>query len=319
MVLKRFRADRDQQQWQAGPPPVPLQQMQLVHHAVHQLQRVIRQVADVVLQNCSGEGQSALPSAVEAGRVLRFDAPGRQAAEVKPSVGPHLTEAGSERIRTVHLNRAVQGHGESGVLQGLAHGTVLNGERHQHRLRAQCCRLTPTAGIEVCGGHQTFQKHFPQPGQALGPDQRQVGVGLAGLAARSAPFRADPIIRHPVQLRVQGLSVPFHGQPLKLAVPASGVLPALFAACRHQLEGQEQGPLRFDVFKFGQFLRLVMQPTDVFHGGLVSVPEEAFVAVGPAEFPSDPPQGSLDEIVVIHGPGGIAHHGQTGAVSLFAG
>ena len=98
VVLERFGVDRDQQQRQAGATPVALQQMQFIHHAVHQLQWVISQIADAVLKDGGCEGQITLALAVETGCVLRFDAFQRQSTELKSRVGSNLAQACSKRI-----------------------------------------------------------------------------------------------------------------------------------------------------------------------------------------------------------------------------
>ena len=181
----------------------------------------------------------------------------------------------------MHVDRTAATDGKPIVAEDCLDAGVLDGKGHQHRFCSQGGRLTPMAGVKVGGRHQPLQQHLPQPGQALGPDQRQIGVGLPRLAAGLLAFRSHPFIRDAIELGVQRLSIPLHGQPLQAAVPASGVVPTLLAAGCHQLEGQKQGPFRFDAFKFGQFLRLVMQSADILHSGLVSVAEEAFVAIGP--------------------------------------
>jgi len=62
-----------------------------------------------------------------------------------------------------------------------------------------------------------------------------------------------------------------------------------------------------------------MQAACILHGGLVAIAQEALVPVGPSQIPSDSTQGALYKVVVLNGPGGITHHGKTGAVCLLAG
>ena len=319
MVFERFRADWNHEQWQAWTPPVALQQMQFIHHAVHQLQGVIRQVADAVLQDGCGEGQITSPLAVEPGGVLRFNPLEWQTAEVESRVGPQLGQALTECIGALHDNRFALGLGQICLEQSRVDGCILYGEGHEDRFRPERWGLTPVAGVEVCRSDQTFQQHFSQPRKALSPDQREIGVGLAWLASGLSALCLHPLIRHAIELRIQRLAIAFHRKGPELAVPASGILPTLFTAGGDQLEGQKQGPLRFDAFEFGQFLWLVVQPADVLHSGLVAVAQEAFVSVCPPQIPSDPTQGALHKVVVFNGPGGIAHHGKTGAVGLLAG
>ena len=98
-----------------------------------------------------------------------------------------------------------------------------------------------------------------------------------------------------------------------------GLVPAPFAACSDQFEGQKQRPLRLDPFKGSELLRFVVQAVDVFHRRLVTIPEEAFVAVGPAEFPSNPTAGALHQGGILHRPGGITNHREAGTVGFLAG
>ena len=128
------------------------------------------------------------------------------------------------------------------------------------------------------------------------------------MAAWIEPFLIDGTGRDLIKLGVETFPVLFNGQGLELAVQAPGLLPASFAACGHQFEGQKQRPLRLDSFKGGELLWFVVQAVDVFHRRLVTIPEEAFVAIGPAEFPSNPPAGALHQGGIFHGPGGITNH-----------
>ena len=128
------------------------------------------------------------------------------------------------------------------------------------------------------------------------------------MAAWIEPFLIDGTGRHLIELGVETFAVLFNGQGLELAVQLPGLVPAPFAAGGDQFEGQKQRPLRLDSFKGGELLRFVVQAVDVFHRRLVTIPEEAFVAIGPAEFPSNPPAGALHQGGIFHGPGGITNH-----------
>ena len=100
---------------------------------------------------------------------------------------------------------------------------------------------------------------------------------------------------------------------------APGLVPVLLAACGDQFEGQKQRPLRLDPFKDGELLRFVVQAGDVFHRRLVTIPEKAFVAVGPTEFTSYPTAGAFHQGSIFHRPGGITNHREAGTVGFLAG
>ena len=133
------------------------------------------------------------------------------------------------------------------------------------------------------------------------------------------PLRFNPVIGQSVQLRVQRFTVLVHGQTRQALLPGAGLIPALLKAGCDQFVGQKQRPLRFDALEFRQFFRFVVQSADVLHGRLMAVPQKAFVAVGPTQLPPDPTQGSLHQALILHGPGWISHHGQTGTVGFLAG
>ena len=128
------------------------------------------------------------------------------------------------------------------------------------------------------------------------------------MAAWIHPFLIDRTGRDLIKLGIETFAVLFNGQCFELAVQVPGLVPAPFAACSDQFEGQKQRPLRLDPFKGSELLRFVVQAVDVFHRRLVTIPEEAFVAVGPTEFPSNPPTGALHQGGILHGPGGITNH-----------
>ena len=179
--------------------------------------------------------------------------------------------------------------------------------------------MSPLAGVEILWCDQSLQQHFAQPGQALCPDQGEIAVGLARLAAWLSPFRFDPISGHLIQLGVERFPIPMHGQGCQLVLPGAGVLPAFLAAGGDQFKGQKQRPLRFNPFELGELLRLVMKTIDVFHGGLMAITKKAFVAIGAAQFPPYPAQGPLHQVLVFDGPGREAHHRQASAVGFLAG
>ena len=133
------------------------------------------------------------------------------------------------------------------------------------------------------------------------------------------PFRGNRLLGHQIQLRQQRFPIHVHGELAEPLAPAPGLAPALFAAGRHQLIGQKQGPLALDVFELGQFLPLVVQTGVVFHHGLVAIAAEALVAVGPAQLGADLVAGALHEFGVLHGPGRVADHGETGRIHFLAG
>ena len=92
MVLEGFGTHRNQKQGQPLPPPMTLQKMDLVHEAVHQLTRVIGQVADTFFESCGGEGQPSCSLAIETGRLFGFDAQRWLTAQAKSSVGTNALQ-----------------------------------------------------------------------------------------------------------------------------------------------------------------------------------------------------------------------------------
>ena len=98
MVLEGFGTHRNQKQGQPLPTPMTLQKMDLVHEAVHQLTRVIGQVADTFFESCGGEGQPSRSLPVETGGVLGFDAQRRMTAQAKSSVGTDALQSPRQDI-----------------------------------------------------------------------------------------------------------------------------------------------------------------------------------------------------------------------------
>ena len=219
------------------------------------------------------------------------------------------------------MNRdaAIAVDGQPGLAQSVPNSCGFGCEGHQHRGCAELHRLSTPTGVEILRADQSLQQHLPKPHQALGPDQGHIGVGFSGLAARLLPLRFNPVIGQSVQLRIQRFSVLLHGQARQALLPGAGLIPALFKAGRDQFVGEKKGPLRFDALEFRQFLRFVVQSADVLHGRLMPVPQKAFVAVGPTQLPPDPTQGSLHQVLILHGPGWIPHHRQAGTVRFLAG
>ena len=72
----------------------------------------------------------------------------------------------------------------------------------------------------------------------------------------------------------------FDLQDFEPFLPVMRVGPTLFTAGCELLIGQEERPFRFHSFEVDQFGPFVMQSTDVFDNGLMTVPAEAFVSVG---------------------------------------
>ena len=99
--------------------------------------------------------------------------------------------------------------------------------------------MSPLARIKILWGDQPFQQHLSQPGQALRPDQGEIAVGLARLAAGLSLFRLDPISGHLIQLGIERFPIPIYGQSRQLGMPGAGVLPAFLAAGGDQFKGQK--------------------------------------------------------------------------------
>ena len=166
---------------------------------------------------------------------------------------------------------------------------------------------------------QAQQHQIAQPGQALRPEQWHVVVRDPLLAARLLALRLNPFFGNHIHLREQRDPIHLHGHLAQALPPAPGLTPALFAAGRDQLVGQEQGPLAFDVLELGQFLAFVMQPVVVLDHGLVAVAAEALVAVGAAQFGADFVAGAFHQGAVFHGPGRVANHREAGRIHFLAG
>ena len=151
------------------------------------------------------------------------------------------------------------------------------------------------------------------------PEQGNVVVGNALLASRLFALGVDAGFRDQIDLRQQLDAVHVDGNLAQPLPPAPGLTPAFFAAGRDQLIGQEQGPFAFDVLELGQFLPFVVQSVVVLDDGLVAVPAEALVAVGPAQFGADLVAGALHKGAVFYCPGRVANHREAGRIDFFAG
>ena len=73
------------------------------------------------------------------------------------------------------------------------------------------------------------------------------------------------------------------------------------------------------MLELGQFLPFVVQSVVVLDDGLVAVPAEALVAVGPAQFGADLVARALHKGAVFYGPGRVANHREAGRIDFFAG
>ena len=90
MALVGGFTDRDHQQWQTWATPVPLQQVQFIHHAGEQLFWIIREVAAAFLQHCRSEQLDASAALIGAGRFLCLHPVARSAAEPEAAVSARL-------------------------------------------------------------------------------------------------------------------------------------------------------------------------------------------------------------------------------------
>ena len=321
ILLEGAARDGNQQQRQPLPPPMAPQEAQFTGHRVDQLQRIIRQVKRVFLQHGGLEGQGLPVVPVEPSRGHGFHPHRRVAAQPQPGVGAHRGHALAQLPGAGHPRAAAAGilHRQTGGDQPLGDPLLLGHQRHQHPLGTERLAPAPTDRIQIIRGDQAVQQQIRQPGEALGPEQGDVVIGLAGLAAGVASLGGNGRLSHQIKLRQQGHPLHLHAQLRQAPPPAPRLLPTLLATGGQQFVGQEEGPLALDVLKLRQFLRLIVQAAHVFDHRLVAIAAEALVAVGAPEVLADLGAGADHQILVIHGPGWIADHRQTGAVRLLAG
>ena len=250
------------------------------------------------------------------------------AREAKPAIGPHLGHALGQLFGAANGDgwlpfglsfEAVACQRQPRLVEGIGDRAVGRHQGHQHLLGPQRFGPPAATGIEIIWRDQAQQQQIRQPGEALGPEQGHVGVGLAGLAAGLTPLGRDGAFGHQIELRQQGDPARPHAHRGEFLAPLAGLVPALFTAGRDQFVGPKQRPLAFNVLKGRQFFPLVMQPGVVLHHGLMAIAPEALVAVGPAEVGSDLAPGALGQLGVFHRPGRVANHREAGAIHLFAG
>ena len=192
--------------------------MQLVHNGLQQLLRVIGQIAADVFQHRWGEHTDGAVLAVDPSRVLGFHPVPGAPGELKPRIGACGFQPLLQLVGRLHRNHGGWIDRHLGSQQLLAHAIRLRSHRHKNRLGAKRLRLPSATGVDVLRADQIVEQHFPEPHQALGPDQRQVGVGHPLLAAWIEPFLIDGTGRDLIELGVETFAVLFNGQGLELAV-----------------------------------------------------------------------------------------------------
>ena len=135
------------------------------------------------------------------------------AAEAEPGIGTDGTQPLFEGVGGMHLHRSIVCFcdGNTALPEDLRVGCRAGHQSHQHLLGAEFGRQATAAGIEILGLQEACQQHLPQPGQALGPEQGNVVVGVAILAAGLGAFGLQRGFWNHIQLWVQTLTVVIHG------------------------------------------------------------------------------------------------------------
>jgi len=133
--------------------------------------------------------------------------------------------------------------------------------------------------IQIAALEKTILQHLTQPPETLCPDQRNILVGQACLAAGIFLFRLDAGGGNVVEFRQKSDAVAFLFKPLQACAIFGGNLTFTAIMCVEKQVSEEKRPLAFDVLENLQLARLVVESIGVFKDGLMSIAKEAFATV----------------------------------------